>query len=273
MNYKKTFFIIILFFTTQLVNAQFLTKISIGLKAGTNFTIVNPINKYSVFDDIILGSNSFEKEYKQLFSNYGSQFSFLVYYTLSDKFYLSFQPAINNHIFKYENQYNWQNSSSSQILNYAFEQNLQYVDLPLIVKYEFSKRKLQPFAQIGTYYGVLLNSTKNINKTITNDFGSFEYNKEALGSNTNYLRSNIGLIGGFGLTYKFSRSKLGLETNFRYGLHIITDKHNRFLNSQITGKYYDVPDDIKMMNATVSLVYIVSLKCLKQTVPPSHREL
>ncbi|MEJ0032052.1 MAG: outer membrane beta-barrel protein [Bacteroidota bacterium] len=42
------------------------------------------------------------------------------------------------------------------------EQQLDYADLPLLVKYEFTQNKLRPYVQIGAYYSVLINATKSV---------------------------------------------------------------------------------------------------------------
>ncbi len=272
IRYFKITATLFLFFIAISTNAQFLTKVSIGIKAGTNFTIVNPVNKFSVIEGFLSETNSYDKEYRKSYNNYGSQFAFLFFYSLSDNMYLSFQPSVFNNRFKYKNVYNWTGSQYNLELTYDFEQSLQYLELPLLFKYEFGSSKLQPYIQLGGYYSLLLNSTKYISKKETGDFGTFESSIENIGSNENYIKSHIGLMAGLGITYKFKRTKIGLESNFRYGFNNITNTKNRYNNNQITGKSYDAPDDIKLMDFSISLVYIVSLKCIKKTIPPKHRE-
>ena len=272
MKNKISLITIILLFIAIGAEAQFLTKVSIGLKSGINFTIPNASTQFSVFENVNAGENAFDKNYNPFYQNLGTQYAFLFYYAISKKSYISFQPSIYNYSFKYENIYNWTGNDNTLNLTNNFKHNLQYLDLPLLFKYEFTDKKFQPYAQGGLYYGLLLNSTSYITKTETGDFGTFEYEKEALGSNKNFITSNIGILAGLAITYHFKRSKFGIETNFRYGFHNITDTQNRYSNSQITGKYYDIQDDLKLMNLSLSLVYSVSLQCLKKTIPPSHRE-
>ena len=266
MKLKISAIIAVLLLSISISNAQFLTKISVGVKGGVNFTIPSVITSFSTFENL-----DTEKTYGEFYNNFGSQFAFIVNYSLSEKMSLDFCPGIFTNSYKYENMYTW-SGSDNLTTTYNFEHSLQYIDLPLSLKFDFRTKKLQPYIKLGFYYGLLLNSTSYITRNETGDFGTFDYEKEQLGNNNYYINSKIGASGGLGLSYRFVRSKIGLETGFRYGFNNITDSKNRYSNSQITGKYYDIPDDLKFMNLSVSLTYSISLKCVKQTIPPRHRE-
>ncbi len=272
MKNKIKLVLFILLVSTIGANAQFITKISIGIKGGANFHVPNQINRNSVFEAANTESNLFDKEYEPFYNNVNHQFVFVGYYKLTEKSYISFQPGISCNSINYSNTYQWQGESNTFDSEYVFKHNLQFINLPVLYKYEFLNRRLQPYIQLGVYYDFLANSTSNITKTETTEFGALEYNKESLGANDFYIQSSVGSIGGIGVTYRFKRSKLGIESNFKYGFFNIADTQNRFNNSQITGKYYDTPDDFRIMNASISAIYTVSMECISKTTPPNHRE-
>ncbi len=246
-------------------------NLTIGLKSGVNFTIVNPTVRYSVFENSeSSGSPIFEKEYEPFIKNLGFQYAFLTYYSLNENFEITFQPGFYNYNYKYMNEYSWTGSQAYSVI-YDFKHNIRYIDLPLGLKYNLKKKKLNPYLHAGLYYGLRENSTKYITKTENSTLGEYEFEREALGADSTIITSNIGVFAGLGLEYKFKRSKIGIELNYRYGFNTVTRKDYRYKQNTMIGKYYDVPDDIKLMNASIGILYTVSLKCIKKYPLPIYR--
>ncbi|MEA2041254.1 MAG: outer membrane beta-barrel protein [Bacteroidota bacterium] len=274
--YKKLFlFIVFGAILIPNINAQFTRQLSFGLKGGINFTFPNTGTEYSVFESSQIGPDQpdpFLKEYEPFTQNMASQFAFISSYAFSDKLSISFQPALFHYNFKYMSQYSWTGSQDYR-LQFDFKQNLQYIELPLLLKFDLSDKKLQPYLQLGVHYSLLNKSTKYTTRTEENIYGEFIHDPLSAGTDSSYITSNIGAIGGLGLSYKFKRSKLGIETNFRYGFHNITRKDYRYRDNEITGQFYDAPDDMKLMNLSVNIVYTVSLRCLKSDPLPSYENL
>lgn len=254
------------------MNAQHMRNMTLGIGTDAGFTIIHPIERYSVFvSNEASDSEIFDKNYEPFFKNFGMQYSFIIYYALSDKLELSFQPGLLNYNYKYYNTYDF-TGSQSYSLRYDIKHNIRFVDLPLGLKYNFKGDKFTPYIHAGIYYGLRENSTKYITKTETGTFGEFEFEKESLGADSTVIVSNIGSFAGFGLSYNFKYSKIALEANFRYGFHNITDKNFRNNNNTLTGKYYDVPDDMRIMNISIGIRYTVSLKCVKKYPLPQYRD-
>ncbi len=269
MKFKKQTLLIIfigILISSNVKSQKFARKLSIGVKAGVNFTIAKSIESYSVFSNSTSGI-AYMKDYEPINKNLGTQFGFIVHYSLTDKLYLSFQASLFNYNFEYFNEYEWSGTQNYRLHLY-FRQNLEYIELPLYVKWEIGKRKIQPYIQGGFYYSLLLKSTKYVERTESSIFGDFEYETESLGSDNSYITSNIGTVAGIGVSYSFKRSKIGLEANFRYGFHNLTRKENRAQNNTLTGKSYDIPDDIKLMNLSINIVYSIALKCIEKDPLP-----
>ncbi len=265
---KQTLLIIVIgiLISSGVKSQKFARKLSIGVKAGINFTIANSIESFSVLGNST-SNDEYIKDYEPLNKNLGTQFGLVIHYSLSERLYLSFQPLLFNYNFEYVNEYAWSGNQYYRLHLY-FRQNLEYVELPLYVKWEIGKRRIQPYIQGGFYYSLLHKATKYVERTESSIFGDFEYENESLGSDNSYLMSNIGAIAGLGVTYSFKRSKIGLETNFRYGFNNLARKETRAQNNTLTGKSYDIPDDIKLMNLSINIVYSIALKCIEKDPLP-----
>ncbi len=252
-------------------NSQIMRNFTIGIKSGTNFTIVNTSVKHSIFENSESANSSiFEKEYGSFIKNVGSQYAFLVYYTFNNNIEFTFQPGLFNYNYKYKNEYNWTGTQDYSVI-YNFKHNIRYIDLPLGIKYNLNWKKYNPYFHAGFYYGLKENSTKYITKTESSSLGEYKFEKEALGADKTVITSNIGIFAGGGVEYKFEHSKIGIEVNFRYGFNTVTKKDFRYKSNTMAGKYYDVPDDVRLLNISIGILYAISLKCVKKYPLPQYR--
>ncbi len=128
----------------------------------------------------------------------------------------------------------------------------------------FRKGKpLQPYIELGAYYSLLQQSNKEIATFETEsalNINELELLQEIVPTQNNFLLSNTGIVGSLGLAYRFNRSEIAIETSFRYTVHNISNTNNRYDNYRTLGKYYDVNDDLNLINLSFSLVYLVSIK-------------
>ncbi len=252
-------------------NAQYMRNLTVGIKSGANFTIVNPTLRYSVFENSeSANSDIFEKEYELFYENFAMNYAFILDYSISDNLELTFHPGFFNYNYKYNNEYDWTGSQEYSVI-YDFKHSIRYVDLPLGLKYNLKGDKFKPFIHAGIYYGLRENSTKYITRTENSSLGEFEFEKETFGADSSIIMSNVGVFAGLGIAYSFKHSKIGIEANFRHGLNTITRKDYRYNNNTLTGKYYDIPDDMKLVNISIGIFYSVSLKCIVKYPLPQYR--
>ncbi len=239
----------------------------LAVKGGTNFTAVMPTDDYSVFSYVSQPSgNDNQKQYKN-FTKPGLQFGFIISFEFYRSLSANFAPSYMYMGYEYDNNYRWysqENASKNVSLNYNFETKLQYIDLPVYFKYELLKGKLKPYIQVGGFYDYLVDAIQNtkISNIDQASGAESEVNITGLsaGLNDHFIQSNLGIIGGAGLTYNLGNARFGLEVNYRYGLNNIVNVQNRFDDSQQVTGAFDVQDDLSLRNLEISLVCFIPLK-------------
>jgi hypothetical protein len=222
-------------------------KLSFGIRGGTNITTIDLIKQYSVFEF---------NDGKKLRTNYdfgvGFQLGAMVSYALNKHLTGSFEPSIVQHQFKYEA------ILEDLKIDYTYKQTIRYIDLPVIVKYNFMVRqKYVPYLQGGLAYRQLLTATRKV-ETSNIDVSSL------------LSKGNIGVILGGGFSWKTSKYTLNIDGRYKYNLNKINNESNRYLNDNLSDifiyKYYDAGDDISLNNFQVSLgvTYHLSQKVVKK---------
>jgi hypothetical protein len=229
-----------------------------GVKAGVNFARVGVSEKYSVFEYLTASTNSTEKVYGSIFKNAGPSLAFTVAYSITPNISVSVQPGYLSYHFLYTTSYRWKDTLKNEnILNNELKTKLHYIELPLLLRYEYSVGKVQPHLQAGAYYGFLLNGKKT--STAEEKFkdaageSSLGTTIEDYNVNQLYIHSQYGVIGGVGVSVDLNYFRLSLECNYRYGLNNITNRKNRLEQQRMINGSYDVPDDIKLQNLEFSL--------------------
>jgi outer membrane protein W len=237
----------------------------LGFKAGVNLTEATPTTRYSVITPTNYDLSKTEKSYKS-FNKIGSHATLEVTFYYKG-FSISAQPTYRTSKFVYSNEYNWTNTeSSNQKLNLKFdqEQQLDYADLPLLVKYEFTQNKLRPYVQIGAYYSVLINATKSVTVSGTDNASgganTFKNEPTVVGAKDLFTNS-WGLIGGVGLNYNLGNVRLVFDASYHKGMSNIANVNNRFSNDRLSG-IGDAQDDLKTNNIVFSLGVLFPLRFL-----------
>jgi hypothetical protein len=247
--------------TEKFLNKQFW----LGFKAGINLT--NPIAqaRYSVIIPNDYAVDATNKTY-QSFNKLGGQA------TLELTFYykgisISAQPTYRTSKFTYSNEYTWTNSEdATKQLNLKFEQEqqLDYFDLPLLLKYEFTQNNLRPFIQAGVYYSILVNATKGVTVSgVDNASGgvnNFENEPTVVGAK-DLFTNNWGAIAGGGLNYNLGNVRIVLDVAYHIGMSNIANVKNRYGNDRLSG-IGDAQDDLKTNHILVSLGCLFPLRFL-----------
>ena len=240
----------------------------LGFKAGINLTDPIAIKRYS----IITPTNYPVAEVNKEYDSYGSTGSQA---TLEATFYfkglsISTQPTYRNSTFSYSNQFEWYNPGNVAeylTLDYNQEQKMDYVDLPLIVKYDILKNRFRPYVQAGIFYSILINANKEV--TIeNNDFASGgvnTYSNEPIIIGAKDLYTHYwGIMAGAGVNYNLGNVRMVLDASYWKGMSNITNVDNRYNNDRLSG-IGEAQDDLKLNSIVISLGVLFPMRFLSNS--------
>lgn len=252
-------------FTTAVDTLYALPRLSAGLRAGMNTTFVRQHQNYSVFDTEPGGS------YKS--SLKGFQFGLIGQYALTRNLSIALEPGFAQLFFSY------QRDPKSMLGSYSFEQQISYIEAPILLKYNFfvrsiykeplpvfknikflswlTKPTIMPYIEIGATYKHLLVSNKSTSGTSI--------------PVTPLLRSyDLAATAGAGFTLYMKDFSLGLDARYLFSLWQASSQKMRNLNdpqaSQFIYRYYDMMDDFSLQNIQFALTFrfYISHKVFRQ---------
>jgi hypothetical protein len=248
----------------------------VGVRGGTNFSVAIPETSYSIFSYL---QQTTPGDDKKIYSSYnlpGLQFGFSVSWEFMKGLSVNLLPSYTSYRFDYSNSFRWydpENTLKQVSTYYRVETRLQYLELPLTIKYELMHGPFKPYIHAGGYYGWLTDALKNINTTNT-DVASgsdteIDVTELSVGIEDRTKKANYGIIGGVGFTQNIGNARIGLEINYQYGLQNLDNGEQKFTDSQLTTGAYDVSDDYSMNNLAFSMQVIIPLKFItsKDYVP------
>ena len=240
----------------------------LGFRAGTNFTKAVPTENYSSFSPVNYNPSEIEKVYDGYTTpgiQAGLEFTF---YTQG--FSISIQPMFSRQFFSYSTRYEWEdpaNPENSLEQNFVVENDLEYLDVPLILKYDLMQTKARPFVQIGGYYSLLLSAGKTINSSGTDTASgaesTFESEEIKVGAEDLFTTSSAGLIGGVGVSVSQGNIRLVFDVNYRYGLNNITNTSNRYKDDRLAS-IGDVMDDMNLRSIWIGISAQFPLKFISK---------
>jgi outer membrane protein W len=242
------------------------TQFYIGIRGGINLTKAKVTQSYTSFVSTTDPNEQYEKTYKNFYKpggTFGLEFAFSY-----QKFTASFQPNYRREIYSYSNTYNWQDTSNaSNYLQLTYNQvtRLDYIELPLFIRYDILDGGLRPFVQIGFYYGILNNASKQLDVEGTDNASGtardFSQSTSTIGADDLFIKSSIGMALGVGCSYKVGNVRLILDATYRKGLNNVSNVANRYSSNPLTGSG-DVSDDLKLNNITFSFGCLFPMKFL-----------
>jgi hypothetical protein len=252
-------------------------RLLLGFRLGPNFTTVHPGSRIRVFEnDPAAGKVFYDKDYSFHFTrSRGLQWNVILEYALTRNFSLSLQPALSEMLFKYKNRYEWEGEGNITRIEAKFNhhQRMNYVEIPLLLKYQFERSKLKPYIQMGGFFGILYLAHKSIESDITQTLTDSKKidEKETIKDITimkqikNY---HVGFLlgGGIGIDTGIKGLRLGVEVNYKQGLNNIVDEAHRYDNHKLVYGYYDVFDDMKLrtVDLTIKVLLPISFKAFKK---------
>ncbi len=242
------------------------TQFYIGIRGGINLTKAKVTQSYTSFISTSNPDEHYEKSYKDFYKpggTFGLEFAFSY-----QKFTASFQPNYRREIYSYSNTYNWQDTSNaSNYLQLTYNQitRLDYIELPLFIRYDILDGGLRPFVQVGFYYGILNNASKQLDVEGTDNASgtarNFSQSTSTIGADDLFIKSSIGMAFGAGCSYKVGNVRLILDATYRKGFNNVSNVANRYSSNPLTGSG-DVSDDLKLNNITFSFGCLFPMKFL-----------
>lgn len=242
------------------------TQFYIGMRGGISLTKAHVLNRYSSFVSTTDPDETYDKSYK----NYSKSGAFV---GLEFDFYFkgftaSFQPNYRRQIYSYSNSYEWRDTSNASNylqLEYHQDTRLDYIELPLFIKYDILKKNFRPFVQVGFYYGILNGATKHLVVDGTDNASGtarhFNQQDDIVGAKNSFIKSSIGMGYGVGCSYKVGNVRLVLDATYRMGINNISNVSNRYTANSFSGAG-DVSDDIKLNNIAFSFACLFPMKFL-----------
>ncbi|MDW7695951.1 hypothetical protein R9C00_25765 [Flammeovirgaceae bacterium SG7u.111] len=250
----------------QLLSAQ---DFFIGMKGGANFTSALVSGNHSVFNYTSQSKvpEGFDRKYDGQFDGkIGTQFGFLVQMETRSGLGFSFEPSYATYKFGYENSYSWQHPElADQFVEMTFrhDHRLNYMELPLFVKFNFLKGVVSPYIQGGGFYNFLIDAGKTVTQTrMDAAAGGLQ---ELTGDNnevgiTNLLHDNtFGLAASGGISINTAFVRISLECSYRHFMKNITNPNARYSDARSSMLSFDVMDDISFQSLQFSMTALFPL--------------
>lgn len=238
----------------------------LGFKAGVNLSGATVTKNYAIISPTNYLQSSIEKKYtsyKKPGVQVGIEITFF-YKGIS----ISLQPTYRNVILEYSNHYAWsdpENANNYLELDYRQEMSMDYVDFPLLVKYNVLNGKLKPYVQVGGYMSLLTNATKSLTVSgfdrASGGDNTFENDPVIVGAKDLFAKNHWGLVGGVGVNYNLGNVRLNLDIQYKYGMSNISSTTKRNSSNSLSGMG-DTLDDMTLNNLSFSLGCLFPLRFL-----------
>ncbi len=243
----------------------------LGFKAGVNMTEASPDQRFSGLSPTNYDPGILDKEYDGFEAISGQAGIEITFYHKGFSF--SFQPNYRRQQFGYSNSYEWTNTEDADntlSLNYDQAHKLDYIELPLLVKYDILKQnKFRPFVQVGVFYATLMNAQKEVEISgidqASGSAGPFENQQLIIGADDLFIKSSTGVMGGLGFYYDFWSVRLVFDATYRMGLNNITNTQNRFSENQLSG-IGDAMDDVNLNNISFNLGCLFPMRFISSKI-------
>jgi Outer membrane protein beta-barrel domain len=227
-----------------------LPDVRIGVNAGTNLPFVKLQKEYSNYLTPPGGNY-------QMQGIFGFQTGIAFEKALTKKISLELSAEINKILFTYT-------SLGITSNEYQYNQNLTYVEIPVLARYYFTESTFRPFLEGGIFGKLALNEEKS------NVYGNYWISKSTSSGQilTTFLTDfeYIGLALGGGVAYDLKRSSIRLNFGYNYNFNSsdVTSKFGSikgYKDISANEKFY-YSDDlnlISMKNIQISISFLYNL--------------
>jgi hypothetical protein len=230
----------------------------IGIMGGMNYPFIKLQKQYSNYD-LTDGNYKFN-------SSFGYQFEIFAEKAITKNFSIEAAAVILRNNFAYElaGQY----PSTSEVLLYQYNQEVNWIEIPVLAKYYFNTGSLRPYLEAGISTRFLINQVEK-----SDTYGKYWFTNSSnsdnilttFSSDLNYIGINLGAGAAWNL------SKFSLRFDIRYS-HYFNNSVVVSNFDDITG-YQDISssekfyytDDINLINLkylqiSVGLIYSIKYK-------------
>jgi hypothetical protein len=238
----------------------------LGFKAGPNLSKAVLETSYNVISPANYDVATISKKYKN-FNLIGSQATFeLTFYFRGIS--VSFQPTYRHNRFVYSNEFEWlddEETNNRLVLNYEQTQKTAYLDLPIILKYEFESDPIRPYVQLGYYGSFILDATKTVIISGV-DYASggvnrFRNEPIIIGATDLFAKYHWGFVAGGGVYYNLGNVRVNFDVMYKMGMSNISSTKNRYSSDRLSG-VGDSLDDTKLNTIAVSVGCLFPLRFL-----------
>lgn len=239
----------------------------IGVRGGTNLSVANPETSYYIFSYTGAATPGDNQKNYDAYNLPGLQFGFSASFEFIRGLSINLLPSYTSYAFQYSNSYRWydsENSIKQVTTNHKIRTKLQYVELPMTIKYELTEGAFKPYLQAGGFAGLLTDANKTVETTgIDQASGSdqeIRVSELSVGIHDRTARWNYGIMAGIGFTQNVGNARIGFEFNYLYGLQNLDNGSRKYVDNQLISGIYDAPDDYSLNSIAISFQVIIPLK-------------
>ena len=256
-----------LFWTIALfIHAQ--SPFRIGAYGGINFTNIMVLNRHSVLQPSPMIVDREAKQYEDWLSldHMGFQAGVISLIALNDQFFLVPMLRYAQHSFRYDTRVLFNDTALADplVMDQRFRQQFQYLQLPVMVRWDLLPNAVSPFLSLGGYIGFLTGGTKQVDERFMR-----QSELPALDDDIGFIRAHsgpssdpvsnfdAGAMGGIGVRWSTNTLEIGFMADFRLGLTPPILASRRYANAEgwATG-YLDVFDEFATQHLDLGF-YIV----------------
>lgn len=242
----------------------------LGFYGGTNLVSPQPGQRYTGMVALNYDDALNEKLYDEYTLPGGQSGISITFYHRGFSFV--FSPNYRVERFAYSNTHTWEsdeNLSNSLTLTYEQENRLQFIELPVYIKYDLMTGRLRPFIQAGVYYRRLINAEKTVMTSgvdyASGGSGPFESEAVSVGTTSLFADHTTGIAGGVGCTYDIWNVRFSLDIIYQKGLNNIANTENRYSENPVTG-IGDAMDDLQLNAVSINVGCVFPLRFISKNL-------
>lgn len=235
----------------------------IGVHGGINFSSPRILGTQEMIT-LLNGEELPEREYNQLFQNFGHQLGFSIFVTLNDYLSVGLLPQMARYRYGYNTSLEFFDTGGTLISTTETEsvQHLNYINIPLVFQYKMRKAAFSPYLFGGASYGILRDARPDV---VTATTGALLVESSFTNSSTGeFITSKISILGGVGGSYNLTNVIIALDVSYWIGIHNIVNESGRYANQTVSGSTYDIPDDMKLDHLVLNLSILFPINKVKK---------
>lgn len=243
----------------------------IGIRFGINSSQPAADNTYSIISPINFEASELEKSYKR-FNLIGAQAGLDITYSFKG-ISIGFQPVFRRIRYSYDHQRTWDLDTEPDAFqtSYEVEQQVDFIDLPLIGKYDIIKTgNIRPYVSAGIQYSLITGANKKIDITHTDNITSIAQSGGDINlSVSSQFQNYAAALGGIGASFDYGNIRALIDITYQYALTSLVDEEKLFDENQLTS-LGDVQDDLNVHGISFSVGIVFPLRYIDNTFQSSR---